>query len=608
MENILHLTRESFLECNWVCELPQNDHYGYSTIMSSLQASTRDMLDAEKTNSHKILKLLSRVASMMLVPSSVNEPFKPIFEDFQMGRRSTIPEDFSIDELSFFEKILDDIDEPYLKARLADLLWLLGKPKNIDHAKIAIDAYINHVIDDQSWHRDIKKCLERGVRLARQIKDWERLNQIESLLFAAFLKEYPDSRFMQLWLADLMDKLKIDQDFREQIVTLLYEKANYLKGIGEFHSAISFFELTSKKFQQCSNKDKNLESLIAIAECYELEADHRSANSNLVASSFYENAIQAYRRIPVKDREKYNIDKKIIDIRGKIASSGQASLDEMVSFTLPSIDVSELVQSSIDHVRGKITPEESLLYFTGITQPTKYENLVEGAKETLKTSIFGSLFGGRRISKDGRVVAITPSMNLNAREDDPENQAVLFAQMQSQFSIQLDLTVQSQILPTLRHLLSEHRFTKELIIAICRQSPIVPKDRVILLGNALWLGFEEEFGLAIHLLCPQVEHIVRSKLKEAGAITTHLAIDGTENENGLSTLMELPEVEQVFGKDLIFEMKSIFTEALGYNLRNKVAHGLLDDNDSTSIGSIYAWWMILRLVIRSIVNGKIKND
>ena len=72
--------------------------------------------------------------------------------------------------------------------------------------------------------------------------------------------------------------------------------------------------------------------------------------------------------------------------------------------------------------------------------------------------------------------------------------------------------------------------------------------------------------------------------------------------------MELPEAEQIFGKDLTFEIKSIFTEALGYNLRNNVAHGLLNDDESTSIASIYAWWMILRLIIRSIVHGKIRKD
>lgn len=607
-QEALYLNREKFLECNWELDIPEGDHHGYSTIRMSLQALASKMLDAEKHDSQKILELLFRASSMMLVPDSLNEPFKPIFEDFQMGRRSATPEDFTEYELSFFEQILDDINEPYLKARIADLLWLLLKPKKIHHVKIAIDTYLMHDIDDKSWHRDIGQCFERAARLAIQSNDWERLDKIKSLLFAAFLKEYPNSKYMQLWLADLLDKLRIDKDLRSQIGQNIYKKAQELKNTGDFHSAISYFELSAKKNKQCNEQEKYLESLIGIAECYESEADIRSAHSNLAANGFYENAIQAYRRIPAKERNRYSIENKIRVVRTKIISSGQASLDEMVSLESPPVDISELVEVSIEHVKGKPTPQDALLYFTGITHPTNYEQLLKNSQETLQNSIFGSLFGGRHLSRDGRVIAKTPSMNLNASTDDLDNQAVLYQQMQSQFAIHIDLAIQSQILPALRQLLTEHRVTKELIIALCNQSPIVPKDRAFLLGNALWLGFEEEFGLAIHLLCPQVEHIVRSKLKEAGCITTNLDKNGIENENGLSTLMELPETEQIFGKSLVFELKSIFTEAIGFNLRNNVAHGLLDDNDSISLASIYAWWMILRLVIRSIVSGQIKRD
>ncbi|HHQ4533740.1 TPA: DUF4209 domain-containing protein [Aeromonas veronii] len=145
------------------------------------------------------------------------------------------------------------------------------------------------------------------------------------------------------------------------------------------------------------------------------------------------------------------------------------------------------------------------------------------------------------------------------------------------------------------------------MVAACHHSPIVPQNREELLGYALWLGFEYEFGAAIHLLCPQVEHIVRSQLKEAGAHTTNIDREGIENENGLSTLMDLQEALKLFGEDLTFEIKSVFTDTLGFNLRNEVAHGLLDDNTSASIHTIYAWWMILRLVIRSIVDGSPKE-
>ncbi|MDC5344857.1 DUF4209 domain-containing protein, partial [Acinetobacter baumannii] len=90
---------------------------------------------------------------------------------------------------------------------------------------------------------------------------------------------------------------------------------------------------------------------------------------------------------------------------------------------------------------------------------------------------------------------------------------------------------------------------------------------------------------------------------KVGAQTRNIDKAGIENENGLSTLMNLPEAEIIFGKDLVFEIKCIFTESLGFNLRNQVAHGLLDDETSSTIATVYAWWMMLRIIINSLITG-----
>jgi hypothetical protein len=142
----------------------------------------------------------------------------------------------------------------------------------------------------------------------------------------------------------------------------------------------------------------------------------------------------------------------------------------------------------------------------------------------------------------------------------------------------------------------EHRFREADFVALASQSPIVPKDRTNLFGKALFAGYERDFVTALHLLIPQIEHMVRVHLKQAGAKTTNLDKDGIQDEKGMSTLMDLPEAEQVFGKDLTFELKAIFCDPFGSNLRNELAHGLLDENSCHSVSGIYAWWFALRLV------------
>lgn len=596
-------TRDNFVACDWCYDVLPENHYGYSSVMQCLEKSSKEKLESGQEEQSKILNLLSRSASMRLAPNSLNNPFKPYLQDHQAGRRSPLPEDFTVEELTFFEEILDDVTEPWLKARLADLLWLCKTPKNPNHAKIAIESYISHDIDPDTWNRDVNDCWERAARLCMQLGISDKLDAIKNQLFTAFGLEHPSSKFMTLWLAGLMDKLKIDSDLKEDIASILFKIGNELVEAGDFNSARSYFELSAKKYNQSGDEKSWLDSLVFLADCFEREADLTASDSNMVANSFYGNAIQAYREIPTKHREDYSISHKINEIRKKISVSGKASLDEMSMVKIPGVGILDTIKASSVYVSGKQSPKEALMYFTGLYTGPKYSNLQSSAKENMQYHSIICQFGSTLMSSDGRVVSKTPSMNLNASEDDPANQAVLNRQIQQQFRIETQLVVEGRILPALRQLLMEHRVSKELLEGLCHDSPIVPQDRKYLLGYALWLGFEHDFRNAIHLLCPQVEHIVRIQLKEAGVHTSNINREDIENENGLNTLMELPEAMQIFGEDLCFELKSLFTDSLGSNLRNEVAHGLLNDNSSSSISIIYAWWMILRLVVRPLIGA-----
>ena len=102
--------------------------------------------------------------------------------------------------------------------------------------------------------------------------------------------------------------------------------------------------------------------------------------------------------------------------------------------------------------------------------------------------------------------------------------------------------------------------------------------------------------------------MVRWHLKTSGIKTTNLDKEGIEYENGLSTLMEMPEVAQIFGDDLAFELKALFCDAIGANLRNEVAHGLLAYEECHSIFSIYAWWLGLKIVFNTFWNKRQKSE
>ena len=96
--------------------------------------------------------------------------------------------------------------------------------------------------------------------------------------------------------------------------------------------------------------------------------------------------------------------------------------------------------------------------------------------------------------------------------------------------------------------------------------------------------------------------MVRWHLKARNVRTTILDANGIENEVGLSSLLDLSEVNDIFGKDLAFELKALFADPFGPNLRNEVAHGLLEYDAAQSVYAIYAWWFFFRLVFKTYLN------
>lgn len=551
------LTKDDFLNSTWrdiTANTGENCHFSLSQAFNKEAETYAKCGEVAKS---KIMQLLAQACSMMIDAKSINEPFRPIFQDFQENRRSSIPDDFTATDLAFFDIILEDVDHLWLMARLADILWLCRKPKTPNHAIKAIDGYTAHPINPENWRGDIENCWERAGRLCLQIGDYVRLGNIEEQLFSAFKIDQIENLFMPLWLAQMLDRLGLGKAKYGDIAERLFSLAQGLQAKGNFEGARSYFELAGKKFKQNKNEPALLGCLILIAECFEQEAGQRVSGtlpSQIIANSFYEKAIQAYRRIPVKHRATHDVDNKLLNIQNKLRKTGEASLGEMGLVQTPGIDIKSIVEDSKSHVSGKPTLEIALMYFIGLYGGPSYDSLKQSAEESMKQNIFSSLFSSTHFSADGRIVARTPAISF-VREDEKANQEVLARQIQQHFSIEMQLLVESQILPALHQILMEHRVTHRFLEELCYHSPFVPPNRQKLTAAALWLGFEYDFANAVHLLCPQLEHMVRTQLKNSNAQTSNVDPNGIENENGLSTLLDLPETHTVLGK--------------GYKLRNK---------------------------------------
>ena len=163
-------------------------------------------------------------------------------------------------------------------------------------------------------------------------------------------------------------------------------------------------------------------------------------------------------------------------------------------------------------------------------------------------------------------------------------------------TITIPLVVQCSIIPALFQIQREHLITDHDLVNIVGFSGLVPRDRIRLVAKGLKAGFDGDFVVALHLLVPQLEHLVRIHLQNFGTKTNREDDAGLQMELGLASLANLPAMITVFGEDLGFEIQALFCDGFGSNLRNEVAHGLLEDGGMRSAPSVYAWWLIFRMI------------
>lgn len=582
----LTVTAEHFANSGWKAAIDGVEHKRYSAMWSALSSAAQHAMSADKIAEGKVLWLLADAASMMLKPGRRNAPFTPLIQID--GKRSALAEDFSAADITFFAQIACQVDDARLRGRLADLAWTCSQPRDRKHALMAIDAYRKLKLDSKTWISDGRECWERAIRLALDLGhgSGERIGKMRNAILKAFKDASTDDGYLALWLSDLLDEQKLVQKphFR-RIGKRLKKLAKNFKSSGDLRCCQDYFERASRWFEKAGDAAKSAEMTVALAESWAREARASAGNSgHRAAAIFYEKAIQTYRTIPRAKRGPYQVDKRIGELRGYLNEASENSLDEMNVISVET-DITAIIKQAQDAVQGK-KAADALDAFVNLYRADA-KTIRDSAIEYIGKYPLSNLMPATVISPDGRVIAKRPGMN---------DEGAIWAGMIEHYNREISVAVTGMILPALEILMQEQRLQENDFAHLCMQSPIVPRDRERLWAKALYAGYDRDFVTAIHLLCPQMEHMVRLHLKAAGAQTTTLSQDGIETENGLGTLMEMPEVENALGPNLTFEIKALFCSPFGPNLRNQVAHGLLSLDDCRSVDSVYAWWLGMRLV------------
>jgi hypothetical protein len=193
----------------------------------------------------------------------------------------------------------------------------------------------------------------------------------------------------------------------------------------------------------------------------------------------------------------------------------------------------------------------------------------------------------------GKVVARQPGSVLSNNAEEAEA-ATRFEMCRNAIYHQ-SLHAQAYVEPARCQINLEHNVQLNDILSIISHSPFVPPERKYLFAKGLHAGLTGDFFTATHILIPQIENSVRYLMWRRGIITSGLDDSGIQNEHNLNSTLYRQEITSIFDENTIFDLKCLLVEHAGSNLRNRMAHGLISDEEFMSPLMSYIWWLTLRL-------------
>ena len=396
-------------------------------------------------------------------------------------------------------------------------------------------------------------------------------------------------------ISELLELTKIPNSSElEQIANKLEYAAIKAKNENNFNWAKHLYE-KSIRWQKKLNASTEIQRITAdLAEVLVLQGIDNDTKG-FGSSVWFEQAIETYRSIP-NDMRTEGIKQRLDEIYLLLQSSQQKTLESLQTIKTDNIDISSYIQIRIQNIKGK-NIEDAVCMLANITDIEKYTVLEQSAQEQRKHFFLGNLFGKVYLTSGGRTSAKTKPIDFGDTVSE-DYRRVLKNEMIQLFNMYLRVNVSAFIHPALNQILLEHYIEEKYIFEICLNSFVIPKNRALIWAKGLYFGFCHDYLTAIHLLIPQIEHLLRVELKSNGIKTTILK-DGIEDEKSINELLKEQYILEKFGEDLIFTLEALLVSKAGLNLRNDIAHGLCDINVLNSEYALYLWWVCLRVAVNT---------
>lgn len=555
---------------------------------------TEDGKQAPPTDSAgRVFAMLASITELHFKPEEKNEPFGPMLI-LANGGRSAAPSDFR-DVLDVVAEMAKRGENPMLKARLADLCWLLDRSR-ANLGVLAVRAYLDIVksmMSDQSGlefrdnfdklyhaYRYILRACDIAWALGKDKKEFKDCVELVKIL----RKKAVCARDQALtdWFSQM--DLRLAASAPAEIASDI-ERVLAAPNHGVVADKVS--DLWSLAAEAYHKAEKDTERDRCRAEAAEVWAQQAERSPHpLSASHAMSNAIAKLSGLRDKRDRRNELKHRLVEIQSRIP-------EELSTFS-QSVNLEEFIKYGEQAVSGR-SWLESLFIFAGLCQSPDPEELRRQAVEAVSRAPLASRFSSVHMDREGKTVHQTRGGGFGEA-----NEPAIQRQVADIIGIRRGIVANGAIEAARQTIMAEHFLSDDTFILLLRYSPFVPENLIATFSRGFLRFFQGDFISAIYILTPLLENSLRHILKLHGYdVSTFDDATQTQQDRTLSSLFSQmrAELDAVFTTAITTDIEYLFLTRPGPALRHELAHGLISDGTAYGADAIYGCWLIFSLCI-----------
>lgn len=545
---------------------------------------------------------------------------------FSDGSEFPDPNAFSKDDLVYFRGRAEQTTNTTLKARYCDFLVEKGELSSNERPNLgflAIDAYLKvaALFGKAGGTRhlyDMVLAMDAACYLSIKLQSKDRVNnvtdtlvhligELERPLFATSdVAEPPFNVGRSVYdmlqiLLHIRRSKKFGSLVSDSNVIWVREKAEALAGkSGEAYGQVlglaqEAARLLGDEPQELALKIRRAAALVTRAE--------DSVKSNppqfMVAAKFYEDATKQYLLLSgisnLSNEQRADFKARAQDLKLRIRKMYQAGLAETSTFS----STIEIPMEQLNHMVDVILAPSTL---TACLDAVAREGALLPSLEIARDLADSEMSEGLLLSLMP-MTTIRDDISIEVAESESERVKL---NIDKNLLVRISINSAAVLRALFRGLQDRRGLTAESFCDYLAASDLFDTDNLTIIQVGLERYFAADYISMLHILVPQYEDSLRSIIEQGGqGVVSPRRDDLGWNVDTFGKFFDSELVKDAMPEDMRHYIRIIMVEPTGWNLRNRIAHGLIRPQDCTEVEAVTVLHLYLLL---TLFRNEIQND